>query len=96
MIQMGMDHLGRDNKKRTLLETKEDPYIFQKLPNLRGCDDTDSHSSMCKFLGLILRVFILSGKRQLSPLSFPKCLWIFKTQPLLWATMRRKRTEESN
>lgn len=77
-----MDHLGRDNKEQALSEMKEDPYIFQKLPASRGPSLIDSHSSMSKFLGLHPRVSDPSQKRQLSPLCVPKCLRLFKAQPL--------------
>ena len=63
LTQIAMDHLGRDNKKQVLLEMKENPYIFQKLPVSRGPYLIDPHSSMSKFLGSHPRVSDPSDKK---------------------------------
>lgn len=62
----------KGNKKWALLEMKEDPYIFQKLPNLRGCDDIDSHSSMSKFLGSFPEFLSYHGRDSLGNIKFGK------------------------
>ena len=63
LTQIAMDHLGRDNKKQVLLEMKENPYIFQKLPASRGPYLIDPLSSMSKFLGSHPRVSDPSDKK---------------------------------
>lgn len=66
------------------MSISRDPYLI------------DSHSSMSKFLGSHPRVFDPSHNRQLLPSSVPKCLSVFKVQPLPWTTLPKKLTEKLN